>query len=79
MKSTPDQGSYAADGDETLESGLRMIARLIARAHLRRQGALPSAGSRADASDDSSGTSPPRREREGAQEKPSSSSDRSPE
>lgn len=79
MQNTPDQGSHAADRAETLESGLRMIARLIARAHLRRQGALPSAGASPDASDDTSGTSSPRREREGAQEKPSSSSDRSPE
>lgn len=66
MKSTPDQGSHAADRDETLEAGLRMIARLIARAHLRRQRALASTGSGPDASDDCSGTSPPRREREGA-------------
>ena len=74
MENTPDQGPHAAERDETLESGLRMIARLIARAHLRRQGALASDG----ASDDSGGTSPLRREREGAQGRPPSSSDRSP-
>ncbi len=74
MESTPDQGPDAAERDEILESGLRMLARLIARAHLRRQGALASG----DASDDSGGTSPLRREREGTQGRPSSSSDRSP-
>ena len=74
MENTPDQGPHAAERDETLESGLRMIARLIARAHLRHQGALASDG----ASDDSGGISPHRREREGTQGRPSSSSDRSP-
>ena len=62
MKSTPDQGPHAAERAETLESGLRMLARLIARAHLRRQGLLASPG----ASDDSSGIPPSRRERDGA-------------
>ena len=66
MKSTPDQGPHAAERDETLESGLRMLARLIARAHLRRQGALASTGASPDASDDSGGTSPFRRKRDGA-------------
>ena len=65
MESTPDQGPHAAERDETLESGLRMLARLIARAHLRRQGALAPTGSSPEASDDSGGTSPLRREREG--------------
>ena len=74
MESMPDQGPDAAERDETLESGLRMLARLIARAHLRRQGALASDG----ASDDSGGTSPLRRERESTQGRPSSGSDRSP-
>ena len=78
MESTPSQGPDAAERDETLESGLRMLARLIARAHLRRQGALASADASPDAGDDSAGTSPLGREREGTQGRPSSSSDRSP-
>ncbi len=78
MESTPDQGPHAADRDETLESGLRMLARLIARAHLRRQGALAFADASPDAGDDSGSTSPLGRERDGTQGQPSSSSDRSP-
>ena len=78
MESTPDQGPEAAEQDETLESGLRMLARLIARAHLRRQGALASADAGPDTDDDSGGTSPLGRERDGTQGRPSSSSDRSP-
>ncbi len=65
MESTTDQGPHAAERDETLEFGLRMIARLIARAHLRRQGALTSAGASPDARDDSGGASPPHRDRDG--------------
>ena len=78
MESMPDQGPGTAEQDEILESGLRMLARLIARAHLRRQGALASDGASPDSGDDSGGTSPLRREREGTQGRPSSSSDRSP-
>lgn len=78
MESTPDQGPEAAEQDETLESGLRMLARLIARAHLRRQGALASTDSNRDAGGDSGGTSPLERERDGTQGRSSSSSDCSP-
>ena len=78
MESRPDQGTDAAERDETLESGLRMLARLIARAHLRRQGALASTGASSDACEDPGGTSPLRREREVTQGRPSSSSDNSP-
>ncbi len=65
MESTPDQRRHLAERDETLESGLRILARLIARAHMRRQGALASADTSPDARDDSRGTSPLGREREG--------------
>jgi len=78
MESTPDQGTHAAGRDETLESGLRMLARLIARAHLRRQRALASAAPRRNPTEGSGETSPLRGECEGAQGRPSSSSDRSP-
>ena len=54
MKSTPDQAPHADERDETLEVGLRMIARLIARAHLRRQGALNCLG-RGDCGDGAEG------------------------
>ncbi len=64
MESTTDQGPDAAEQDETLEFGLRMLARLIARAHLRRQGALASVGASPETSDDSAGTCPSRREGE---------------
>ena len=62
MERTPGQRPDAAERDETLESGLRMLARLSARAHLRRQGALASGGARPDASDDSGEASAPSRE-----------------
>ena len=32
--------AYTAEQRETLESGLRILARMIAREHLRREGAL---------------------------------------
>lgn len=64
MESTTDQALGTAERDETLESGLRMLARLIARAHLRRQGALASGGASPEASDDSGETSSSRREGE---------------
>lgn len=65
MESTTNQRPGTAERDETIESGLRMLARLIARAHLRRQRALASAGVNPDASDDSGGGSPIRREGDG--------------
>lgn len=64
MASTTDQGPDAVERDETLESGLRMLARLIARAHLRRQGVLASVRPSSGTRDDSAGTSPSRREDE---------------
>ena len=78
MESMPDQGPDAVERDETLESGLRMLARLIARAHLRRQGTLTSDGASPELTESFGGTSPLRRERESTQGRPSSGSDRSP-
>lgn len=65
MESMPDQGQGAAEREETLESGLRMLARLIARAHLRRQGALASGGASPDVTDKPGGASSPPRESQG--------------
>ena len=39
-----DETTYTAEQQETLESGLRMLARMIVRAHLRRQGLEGSRG-----------------------------------
>ncbi|MXY43534.1 MAG: hypothetical protein F4Y50_05690 [Dehalococcoidia bacterium] len=44
MEDTTSQDTYTAEQRETLESGLRILARMIARAHLRRQGSLQSEG-----------------------------------
>ena len=40
MDDTTGQDTYTAEQRETLNSGLRILARMIARAHLRRQESL---------------------------------------
>lgn len=48
-----------AEQQETLESGLQMLARMVARAHLRRQAALGTVGTSPDPADDPGGTDDP--------------------
>ena len=44
MDDATGQETQTAEQRETLESGLRMLARMIARAHLRRQGSAAATG-----------------------------------
>ena len=70
MDGATGQETHAFEQGETLESGLRMLARMIARAHLRRQTSVAAAGGSRNLRDGSCTDAPSSRGREGPRRRP---------
>ena len=66
MDDATGQETYTAEQRETLESGLRILARMIARRHLRRQGTLFPGDFGSTPGDESSASSPDSHHGDGA-------------
>ena len=70
MDDATGQETQTAEQRETLESGLRMLARMIARAHLRRHGSAAAAGASRNLRDGSCTDAPSSRGRESPRRRP---------